>query len=75
MAMAKRETCGAPVGSKKRYEHSAKPVGYPNAAVICNASGCFSPGLIWLDADEWSAYQRGERYFAPITGALKIAVS
>lgn len=74
MAMAKCSNCGPAKGTKKSYDHSVQPLDYPNRAVICNATGCFEPALVWLDTDEWQAYSGGERYFSPITGAIKIGV-
>jgi len=75
MAMAKCESCGPAVGLKKRYVRQVKPLEFSNPAVICNASGCFKPAFLWLDETEARAYDTGERYFLPITGALKIAVT
>jgi hypothetical protein len=74
MAIAKCESCGQPTGNKRTYVQSARPRGYPESAVLCNASGCYKPASLWLDQDEASAYSRGERIFSPITGATKIQV-
>ena len=74
MAIAKCESCGRPAGSKRQYVQPVKPLGFPDSAVLCNSSGCLKPALLWLDHDEVAQYQRGERIFTPITGAIKIRV-
>jgi hypothetical protein len=74
MAIAKCESCGQPTGTKRTYVQTAKPLGYPQSALLCNASDCFNPAVLWLDRDEAGAYSKGERIFSPITGAVKIRV-
>jgi hypothetical protein len=39
------------------------PLGYPDAALVCGATGCTEPGVIWLQADEELQYKNGNRIF------------
>lgn len=74
MAIAKCEQQSPPMGIVRQYVRQVEPVGYPNTAVVCNASGCNNPALIWLDREEERDYNNSERIFNMITGAIKIAV-
>lgn len=75
MAIAKCVDHGQPLGTKRKYVKDVKPIGYPNPAVICNATNCEAPAMIWLDEDEARAYDNGQRlFFQALTGVLKIRV-
>ncbi|MHB1006088.1 MAG: hypothetical protein ACYC3S_10670 [Chloroflexota bacterium] len=53
---------------------AAKPVGYPNPAVVCNSSRCTRPAPLWLDSEEAWEYQNGVRLFNPVSQAVKMRV-
>lgn len=50
-----------PQAKKHRYEGYAKPVRYPNSALICGR--CNNPGVIWLTHEEAFSYRKGCRIF------------
>ncbi len=54
---ARRELWVVCRGTKRRYIHSVRPVGYPDTAIICGSLSCLEPGLIWLEQDEAQAYR------------------
>jgi hypothetical protein len=54
---------------------AVKPLGYPDTAAICGASGCDAPASVWLTTKEASAYQAGERVFGLPTAAMKVKVA
>jgi hypothetical protein len=58
MAVCRCET-HAPHGTKRRYIHSVRPVGYPDTAIICGSLSCFKPG-------------QGQRIFGAVTASLKM---
>ena len=60
--------------AKNDYIRLAKPIGYPNTAVICGRAGCIEPGNVWLTDDEVSDYNRGERYFRVKTYTIKVKI-
>jgi hypothetical protein len=56
----------------RTYVGSVQPVGYPSTALICGSTSCDAPALIWLEADEKAAYDRGERVFKSFTDTMKV---
>ncbi len=74
MALGRCDSCGQPAGRTHNYVRSVKPIGYPTTAAICGASGCKSPALVWLDAEERAEYERGQRIFSLPTQAMKVRV-
>jgi NAD-dependent SIR2 family protein deacetylase len=60
MAVVRCEKCGAPAGVRHRYLAAVKPLGYPNAAVLCCRRGCLRPGLVWLNEKDKANYAAGE---------------
>lgn len=74
MALVRCKQCGAPRGRTRSYTISVEPVGYPDTAVVCGASGCERPGLVWLEQQERMAYNRGQRVFELPTAATKVKV-
>jgi hypothetical protein len=71
MAVCRCET-HTPHGTKRRYIHSVRPVGYPDTAIICGSLSCFKPGLIWLEHDGAEAYRQGQRIFGAVTASMKM---
>jgi hypothetical protein len=55
------EIHGWPKGRTHDYVAYAKPVGYPQTALICGL--CDNPGVIWLNREEKAAYENGQRIF------------
>jgi hypothetical protein len=74
MFTARCQSCGQPAGTKNRYSHSVKPIGYPNEAVLCSTTGCSRPALVWLNDHYSAAYGGGERIFRPLGGKVAIRV-
>jgi hypothetical protein len=74
MAMVYCEDCGAPTGVRHRYVASAKPLGYPNEAVLCCRRGCHKPGLVWLNEEDKANYDVGERDIVIWGQSVKIKV-
>jgi len=74
MALVRCEKCGRPQGTKRKYVQPVLPVGYPNTAAVCGRPGCDKPGLVWLDQNEWQAYQKGQRVFEIPNRAMKVKV-
>jgi hypothetical protein len=64
----------SPKGRTRDYVLSVKPVGYPDTAMVCGSKTCQAPGLVWLEADERAAYDRGERVFQSFTATMKMRV-
>ncbi|MBN1978533.1 MAG: hypothetical protein JW918_14140 [Anaerolineae bacterium] len=54
---------------------SVKPIGYPETAAICGSAWCEQPGLVWLDEQEKTQYERGQRVFSIPSAAVKIKVA
>jgi hypothetical protein len=50
-----------PKGRKNEYVGYAKPVGYPNSALVCGICDCV--GVIWMTKPEVDLYRMGERIF------------
>ena len=71
MALVRCNSCGQPVGRTKSYIKAVEPIGYPETAAICGLHQCENPGLIWLDEDDASAYERGQRIFYGQTSVMK----
>lgn len=63
-----------PTGRARSYVFTAEPVGYPDTAMVCGSAHCKSPGLVWLEADERTAYDRGVRIFEAFTASMKMRV-
>ena len=63
-----------PTGRTRNYVASVEPVGYPETAMVCGSKTCDAPGLVWLETDEKSAYDRGERIFRAFTDTMKMRV-
>ena len=59
-----------PKGRTRNYTAAVQPVGYPETALVCGANSCDAPALIWLEADEKVAYDRGQRIFEAFTGSM-----
>jgi hypothetical protein len=71
MAVCRCET-RVPHGTKRRYIHSVRPVGYPDPAIICGSLSCSESGLKWLEQDEAEAYNRGQPIFGAVTASIKM---
>jgi len=56
----------------RSYVRSVQPVGYPNTAMICGTPSCDQPGLIWLEQDEATAYDGGDRIFRLQSNTTKV---
>ena len=63
-----------PRGRTRNYILKVKPVGYPDTAMVCGSKTCTAPGLVWLEEDESSAYDRGQRIFQSFTATMKMRV-
>ncbi len=76
MAIVRCEKCGLDQTKTKQSYHSKPvlPVGFPDTGVICGKAECTNPGNVWLEELEYSAYQKGERYFQVKTYTVKIKV-
>jgi hypothetical protein len=74
MALARCEIHGKPVGQTKQYAQSAKPVGYPNSAILCGRSRCEHTALIWLDEDDARNYAEGQRDFTLFSHIVRVRV-
>lgn len=74
MAMVCCEYHGAPRGIRHRYVVSIEPVGYPNEAVLCCRRGCGRPGLVWLNEEDKSSYDAGEREIVIWGQSVKVRV-
>jgi hypothetical protein len=75
MALVRCERCGRPKGRSHTYVASVKPIGYPETAAICGSAWCEQPGLVWLDKEEKTQYERGQRVFSIPSAAVKIKVA
>jgi len=55
---------------------AVEPVGYPETAVLCGYRTHTDPepGLVFLSAEEYKAYQLGKRIFSPVGTATQIKV-
>jgi hypothetical protein len=63
-----------PRGRTRNYVSKVKPVGYPDTAMVCGSITCNAPGLVWLEEEESSAYDRGQRIFQSFTATMKMRV-
>jgi hypothetical protein len=61
-----------PKGRTRTYAGHVDPVGFPDTALVCGATGCTAPALIWLETEEKFAYDRGERVFNAFTDSMKV---
>ena len=61
-----------PMGTKRTYVSSVKPVGFPATALICGRKDCDRPALIWLERDQKSDYDAGQRIFQPQSFVTKV---
>ena len=61
---------------KCKYEYMAvvNPIGYPNTAAVCGIKDCLNPGYVWLNKDDYSAYENGQRHFFMNTNTIKVKV-
>jgi hypothetical protein len=50
-----------PKGKTTDYVGYVLPLGYPQTSLICGR--CDNAGVIWVNKDEVSAYQNGQRVF------------
>ena len=75
MALVRCEHHGRPRGITHTYVRAVHPVGYPNSAAICGRANCRNVGLIWLNEEENTAYDRGERVFSVPNAAVKVKVA
>jgi hypothetical protein len=71
MALVRCEKCKVQRNAED-YVQAVEPVGFPTTAVICGSVGCANPGLIWLKAEEKSAFENGQRVFELATHATKV---
>jgi hypothetical protein len=60
--------------TKRNYVKKVKPLGYPNTSAVCGRLTCKNAGLVWLEKDEFSEYQQGERIFRIPSFATKVRV-
>jgi len=74
MAMIRCADCGAPRGVRYQYVASVKPLGYPNAAILCCRRGCYKPGLVWLNEEDKANYDAGEREIVIWGQSVKVKV-
>ena len=73
MAIVRCDT-HTPKGRTRLYVATVKPVGYPETAMVCGSKTCTALGLVWLETDEKSAYDKGERIFQAFTATMKMRV-
>ena len=64
--------CPACALKDRRYVRHVLPAGYPTSGVICDRPSCRLPGLIWLEAKEAIAYNRGQRIFSLGPKTMKV---
>lgn len=74
MLIALCESHGPPKGRVRKYvKQPVRPVRFPNPAVLCRRKNCEDEALIWLDEQDWQAYQEDhQRVFEPIGPGVKI---
>lgn len=61
-----------PRRTTRDYAGNVEPVGFPETALVCGSKYCREPALIWLEANEMSAYATGERIFQAFTASMKV---
>ena len=61
-----------PRSNRTEYIAYLFPVGYPNSALICGIKNCEKNGLIWINRNEMSDYEEGERIFSGLTSVVKM---
>ena len=76
MALVKCETHGGsaiqPRGNDAYSLTPYAPVGHPESALICGATGCENAGLVWLTSTEEREYRDEQRCIFPVgTGNIK----
>jgi len=74
MAMVCCEYHGAPRGVRHHYPAAVKPLGYPNGAVLCCRGGCENAGLVWLNEEDKTNYDAGERAIVIWGMSVKVKV-
>ena len=68
MALARCEL-HEPTGSKRAY---VKAVPAAGPGIVCGTDRCCNDAMIWLDSDEYQAYQAKETVFSLPTQAAKV---
>jgi hypothetical protein len=62
-----------PKGRTKNYVRQIEPVGHPNSGLVCGGKYCENAGLICLEEEEATAYDKGQRVFeALVSSAMKM---
>lgn len=75
MSIARCQECGEPNGRTHNYVKKAKPLGFPQTAIICGSKGCENSAYVWLTEDEGNQFEAGRRIFPFPTQAVKVKVS
>jgi hypothetical protein len=63
-----------PKGRTREYVVSAKPIGYPDTAMVCGSEHCDASGLVWLEKHEKAEYDKGRRICQSFTATMKMKV-
>ena len=72
MARVKCKLHGPPTGKTQSYSSTPyAPVGHPRSGMICGATSCLRPGLVWLTTVEEHEYRSGTRVFTVNDGSDK----
>lgn len=74
MALVRCDHHGRPERGIRVYSKSVRPMGFPDTAAVCGRAGCLNPGMVWLDADDAQAYQKGVRIFPVPNAGVKVKV-
>ena len=64
MAVARCDKHSKPQETRLRYAHVHQP--HPELRIVCGATLCTRPALIWLSDEEQERYLRGVRTFGVI---------
>jgi len=72
MAIARCAKCGEPKGRTQTYVARAHQVGHPNSSTVCGIKECEGAAFIWLNEQEKTAFDRGQRVFRFPTFAAKV---
>ena len=63
MAVARCEKCGPPKRTTRSYSHCHE-LDLPSERIImCGATGCFQPAIVWLTDEEEAQFRDGKREF------------
>lgn len=54
------------------YTHTAEPLGYPSTSSICGIRTCETVGLIFMDDNAVTEYNRGRRIFNYASWVTKV---